>query len=494
MPEWSVAEPRKLTFEEPVRTLRVRVVNGTVNVVGTDEDSARLEVSEISGPPLTVTQHDGTLSVAYDDLPWKGFLEWLDPRGTRRRTVISLAVPAGTRVEVGAIGAGAVVTGIEGRTEVRGITGDTTLVGLTGPVRAETVSGNVAAQGVTGDLRFDSVSGDLTVFDGSGSSVRAESVSGAMIVDLDPATGSADVGLTSISGEIAVRLPHPAHAEVRADTASGSVSSDFDDLRVSGQWGAKKLTGKLGSGSGRLRAKTISGSISGSTSGSASRPVDLTERPQIVSRSSSRIDRLTNVEKVMAAPHPIDPRKTAKALGFEISESRHVTFDKKELDELRPKSTKAIEVTDFVALDEVDPIYYERTYWLGPDGEAAERPYRLLLAAMEDEGKAGIGTVVMRKKQYLAAIRPLDGALAMSTMRFADEVVPQKDIDALPGKGAKPDPKELKLASQIIGSLATEWDPTRYHDTYTEELKRLIEAKAKGKEIVAPEEPEAPPA
>ncbi|MEL3947617.1 DUF4097 family beta strand repeat-containing protein [Streptomyces sp. LNU-CPARS28] len=261
MPEWSVAEPRKLTFEEPVRTLRVRVVNGMVNVVGTDEDSARLEVSEISGPPLTVTQHDGTLSVAYDDLPWKGFLEWLDPRGTRRRTVISLAVPAGTRVEVGAIGAGAVVTGIEGRTEVRGITGDTTLVGLTGPVRAETVSGNVAAQGVTGDLRFDSVSGDLTVFDGSGSSVRAESVSGAMIVDLDPATGSADVGLTSISGEIAVRLPHPAHAEVRADTASGSVSSDFDDLRVSGQWGAKKLTGKLGSGSGRLRAKTISGSI-----------------------------------------------------------------------------------------------------------------------------------------------------------------------------------------------------------------------------------------
>ena len=107
---------------------------------------------------------------------------------------------------------------------------------------------------------------------------------------------------------------------------------------------------------------------------------------------------------------------------------------------------------------------------------------------MQDEGKAGIGTVVMRKKQYLAAIRPLDGALAMSTMRFADEVVPQKDIDALPGKGAKPEPKELKLASQIIGSLATEWDPTRYHDTYTEELKRLIEAKAKGKEIVVEEE------
>jgi DNA end-binding protein Ku len=93
----------------------------------------------------------------------------------------------------------------------------------------------------------------------------------------------------------------------------------------------------------------------------------------------------------------------------------------------------------------------------------------------------------MRKKQYLAAIRPLDGALAMSTMRFADEVVPQSELD-LPGRGAKPEPKQLKLATQIIDSLATDWDPKRYHDTYTEELKSLIEAKAKGKEIVAEEE------
>ena len=106
---------------------------------------------------------------------------------------------------------------------------------------------------------------------------------------------------------------------------------------------------------------------------------------------------------------------------------------------------------------------------------------------MESEGKAGIGSVVMRTKQYLAAIRPLDGALAMSTMRFADEVVPQSDIDALPGKGAKPEAKELKLASQIIGSLTTDWDPKRYHDTYTEELKDLIEAKAKGKKIMVEE-------
>jgi DNA end-binding protein Ku len=174
--------------------------------------------------------------------------------------------------------------------------------------------------------------------------------------------------------------------------------------------------------------------------------------------------------------------------GYEIASGKYVVVEDEELEKLRPRTSRTIDISDFVDLHDIDPIYYERTYWLGPDGEAAERPYRLLLAAMEDEGKAGIGTVVMRKKQYLAAIRPLDGALAMSTMRFADEVVPQKDVDALPGKGAKPEPKELKLASQIISSLATDWDPTRYHDTYTEELKNLIEAKAKGKEIVIEDE------
>ncbi|GGV43579.1 hypothetical protein GCM10010277_33380 [Streptomyces longisporoflavus] len=261
MSEWSVAEPQKLTFDAPVSTLHVRVVNGTVNVVGTDEVSARLEVSEIEGPPLTVTQSDGTLSVAYDDLPWKGFLKWLDPKGWRRSAVISLAVPAGTRVEVGVVGAGAVVSGIEGRTEVRGVTGDTTLVGLSGQVRAETVSGNIEAQGITGDLRFHSVSGDLTVFEGAGSSVRADSVGGSMIVDLDTTGAPTDIALTSVSGEIAIRLPHPTDADVEANTASGSVSNAFEDLRVSGQWGAKKITGRLGSGSGKLKATTVSGSI-----------------------------------------------------------------------------------------------------------------------------------------------------------------------------------------------------------------------------------------
>jgi hypothetical protein len=260
MPEWSVTEPQKLTFDSRVSDLRVRLVSGTVNVVGTEESSARLEVSEIKGPPLVVTEEGGRLTVAYEDLPWKGFLKWLDRKGWRRSAVVSLAVPADTRVEVGVVDADAIVSGIQGPAAVKGVTGDTTLVALSGPVHADTVSGNLEAQAVTGDLRFNSVSGDLTVVEGSGRSVHADSVSGSMIVDLDP-DGPTEVSLTSVSGEIAIRLPHPADAEVEANTASGTISNAFDGLRVHGAWGAHKITGRLGAGTGRLRATTVSGSI-----------------------------------------------------------------------------------------------------------------------------------------------------------------------------------------------------------------------------------------
>jgi DNA end-binding protein Ku len=171
-------------------------------------------------------------------------------------------------------------------------------------------------------------------------------------------------------------------------------------------------------------------------------------------------------------------------LGYEVGKGRYVTFDRGELDDLRPESTRSIDVSDFVALEEVDPIYYDRTYWLGPDGDAGKKAYQLLLAAMEDRQRVAIGTVVMRNKQYLTAIRPLDGALAMSTMRFADEVVPRADVDGVPARRSKPEPMALQLATQIVDSLAADWDPARYHDTYAEELRERIEAKDAGKEVV----------
>jgi DNA end-binding protein Ku len=170
-------------------------------------------------------------------------------------------------------------------------------------------------------------------------------------------------------------------------------------------------------------------------------------------------------------------------MGFEVSAGRYVTFDKQELADLRPTSTRTVEVTDFVPLHEVDPIYYERTYWLAPDGDAAARAYQLLLAAMEGRERVAIGTVAMRNKEYLAAIRPLDGVLAMSTMRFADEIVPRRDIEELPSRRSKPAPKELGMALKLLDSLESEWEPKRYKDTYVAELRQRIEAKEAGEEI-----------
>jgi DNA end-binding protein Ku len=170
-------------------------------------------------------------------------------------------------------------------------------------------------------------------------------------------------------------------------------------------------------------------------------------------------------------------------LGYELAKGQLVTVDPAQLGELRPRTTRTIDITDFVDLADIDPVYYDRTYWLAPDGEGAQRPYTLLLHAMQDRQQVGIGTVVVRNKQYLAAIRPRDGALAMSTMHFADEVLDQPDV----GRGGSPAAKELDLATQIIDTLSSSWDPARYRDTYTDEVKDLIERQAHGEHIVAEE-------
>lgn len=261
--EWSITESTKLVLDEPVTTLSVRIFGGAVNVVGTAPGApARLEVSDVEGPPIEVELRDGALTVAYEDLPWKGLLDWLGGKAWNRSAVVTVAVPGSTRVEVGVVGASAVVSGISGGTALRGVSGDSTLVGLAGDVRAETVSGGVEAQAVTGDLRFHSVSGDLTVVEGSGRSVKADSVSGNMVLDLAPlADGTSDTRLSTVSGEIAIRLPHPVDARVEANTTSGAVSNAFDELRVTSTWGAKRITGRLGEGRGTLKATSVSGPI-----------------------------------------------------------------------------------------------------------------------------------------------------------------------------------------------------------------------------------------
>ena len=176
--------------------------------------------------------------------------------------------------------------------------------------------------------------------------------------------------------------------------------------------------------------------------------------------------------------------------GYEVKKGQWVMVDPDELAEYKPDATKSVDISDFVALDEIDPIYYETTYYLAPDGKAAGKPYNLLLEAMEKQEKVAIGKVVLRTKQYLAAIRPLDGVLALSTMRFADEVVPTSEVkNGSSGKGASVSSREIDMASQIIDSLTSKWDPSQYHDTYREQVLGLLKKKAQGKEIVV-DEPE----
>jgi DNA end-binding protein Ku len=168
-----------------------------------------------------------------------------------------------------------------------------------------------------------------------------------------------------------------------------------------------------------------------------------------------------------------------------------VVIEPDELKKLAPRSTKAIEIEDFVALEEIDPIYFERTYHLAPQNDAAARAYALLATVMSDKQRVGIGKVVMREKQYLAAIRPFGKGLAMSTMLFADEVIAPSEIDGMPARKAAVADREKKMAAQIVDSLASDWDPKRYKDDYESQVQRLLKAKAKGKEIEVPEPEES---
>ena len=169
--------------------------------------------------------------------------------------------------------------------------------------------------------------------------------------------------------------------------------------------------------------------------------------------------------------------------GYEISPGKYVMIDPDELDNLDPQTTHSIDIEDFVDLDDIDPLYFDSSYYLVPD-ERADKAYRLLHEAMTQSKKVGIAKVVMRTKQYLCAVRPVDDALVLTTMNFADEVVDAEDLDGLPNRRTKVGDKELKIAQQLIDSLSSAWDPERYRDEYRDEVMDLIERKAEGEEIV----------
>ena len=176
--------------------------------------------------------------------------------------------------------------------------------------------------------------------------------------------------------------------------------------------------------------------------------------------------------------------------GFELTKDRYVVITPDELDALDPQRTRTIQIEEFVDQIDIDPIYYDHPYYLVPDKGSA-KAYGLLLNAMQASDKVAIARVVIRSKEALVAIRPAGDILMMETMIFHDEVVPHDEIDDLPdSKDLDVSDREVKMAQQLIESLATEFEPERYKDEYREKVLELIEAKAAGEEIaVAPEAP-----
>ena len=179
----------------------------------------------------------------------------------------------------------------------------------------------------------------------------------------------------------------------------------------------------------------------------------------------------------------VDPDNIVR--GFEIEKGRYVPLEDEDLDRLDIELTHSIDILDFVDLEEIDPIYYRKAYYLVPQ-EGAEKPYRLLAKALEETGKVGIAKVVIRNKEHLAALRPYDGSLLLETMYYADEIRQPESVD---GKDRVPK-AEVEMAKSLVANLSEKFKPDKYDDRYRKELLALIRKKAKGQKLPDPEEPE----
>jgi DNA end-binding protein Ku len=178
----------------------------------------------------------------------------------------------------------------------------------------------------------------------------------------------------------------------------------------------------------------------------------------------------------------VDPADIVR--GFEFEKGRYVEVTDEDIDRLDVELTHAIDICDFVSIDEIDPLYFRKGYYLLPQ-DGAEKPYRLLLKALEETGRVAIAKVVIRNKQHLACVRPVDAALVLETMYYADEV-------RAPEAAPKPQVREaeVEMAKTLIENLAAAWEPERYHDRYRNELLDLLRKKAEGAPLPEPSQDE----
>jgi len=256
MTRWTIEAPTSLEFDD-VTGLRVRLVAGSVAVLATDGKPS-LDVSSVEGDPLTVTYEGGVLTIAHENLSWEGLLKWLRPQ--RHSATVTVTVPRKCPTQVGVVSATAVMSGISSRASVKSVSGGITLDGVTGDVDANTVSGALEAQGINGKLNFNTVSGDLTLADGWLERLDANGVSGDVTadIDLDPLGG---MHVTTVSGEVTLRLPAEADAQVNMHSLSGDVRSEFPELKRTSAPASRSVSGSLGAGSGHVSVTTMSGRV-----------------------------------------------------------------------------------------------------------------------------------------------------------------------------------------------------------------------------------------
>lgn len=256
MPRWIIDAPKTVEFDG-VAALRVRVISGTVAVLASDSAPA-VDVANLAGQPLLVSHEAGILTITYEDLTWDGLLGWLRPQ--RHSAEVTVTVPPGCPTQLGVVNASAIVSGICANVSVKSVSGDITLDGVIGKVDAKTVSGDLEARGLDGGVTFNSVSGDLTLAGGSVQELDAKTVSGKVTADVDLRAGGG-LRVTTVSGEVAVRLPADASAEVDLRSTSGRVRTGFDGLQSARSPGSNTVAGSLGAGAGRMTVTTLSAPV-----------------------------------------------------------------------------------------------------------------------------------------------------------------------------------------------------------------------------------------
>jgi DNA end-binding protein Ku len=220
--------------------------------------------------------------------------------------------------------------------------------------------------------------------------------------------------------------------------------------------------------------------------------VSATNRKNVSFREIRRGDNSRIRRRKVAAADGEEVPNDEIVKGFEVTPDRFVVLEPEELKALDPKSSRTIEIEDFVELAEIDPLQFDASYYLVP-AETAAKPYELLRQAMEETGRAGIARFTMRTKQYLAVLRPAGPALALSTLLYHDEVLDPASLDPLPDDVELSD-RELKMATSLIDSMTIDWEPDRYEDDHRKAVLELIERKAEGEEIVAVADEEGEPA